>query len=125
MGAFAVQAWSEAQKEPAVRETLIRRREKLVTVAQMLLREGIARGEIPAWIDTEALATAYMAMMDGLILLRVEEGAGFRRADAERRAFSMLQLVLAAAAIAEPPAIPAAPARTPTPQLPGRARPAS
>lgn len=123
MGAFVVQAWSEAQKEPAVRETLIRRREKLVTVGQMLLREGIARGEVPAWIDTEALATACMAMMDGLILLRVEEGAGFRRADAERRALSILQLVLAAAAVPEPPAVPAAPARMPSPRLGAEPRP--
>ncbi|MBM4407278.1 MAG: TetR/AcrR family transcriptional regulator [Chloroflexi bacterium] len=114
MGAFVVQAWTEAGTEPAVRETLVRRREQLVTVGQMLLREGMARGEIPAWIDAEAVATAYMAMLDGLILMRVEEGAGYRRADAERRALAILELVLAAAAVVEPPLVKAAPPRPPS-----------
>ena len=117
MGPFVVQAWSEASREPAVRETLIRRREQLVTVGQMLLREGMARGEVPAWMDPEAVATAYMAMLDGLILLRVEEGASYRRADAERRALAMLQLVLAAAGVEAPPAVPAVAARAPSPRL--------
>ena len=79
----------------------VRRREQLVTVGQMLLREGIARGDLPRWIDVEARA-AYMAMLDGLILLRVEEGGAYRRAEAERRA-PLLQLLLAAASVAEPP----------------------
>src|SRR5687768_3617092 len=117
MGAFVVQAWSEASKEPAVRETLIRRREQLVTVGVMLLREGIATGDVPTWIDTEAVATAYMAMLDGLILLRVEEGTGYRRADAERRAHALLGLLLAAKSASEAPQIVPAPARTPTPRL--------
>jgi AcrR family transcriptional regulator len=117
MAPFVVQAWSEASKEPAVRETLIRRREQLVTVGQMLLREGIARGEIPAWIDVEAVATAYTAMLDGLILLRVEEGGGYRRREAERRALSVLQLLLAANSSSVPPDVATTPARTPSPRL--------
>ena len=123
MGPFVVQAWSEAGREPAVRETLIRRREQLVTVGQMLLREGIARGDVPHWIDVEATATAYMAMLDGLILLRVEEGTSYRRAEAERRALSLLQLLLAAASVAEPPVITPAAPRTPTPNLSAGPRP--
>ena len=112
-----VQAWSEASREPAVRETMIRRREQLVTVGQMLLREGIARGDVPRWIDVEATATAYIAMLDGLILLRVEEGTSYRRAEAERRALSMLQLLLASAQVEAPPTITPAAPRTPTPTL--------
>jgi AcrR family transcriptional regulator len=99
---FLIHAWAEADQEPAVREMLVRRREQIVTVGRILLQEGIARGELPAWIDVDALATAYTAMLDGLTLVGLEEGQGYRRADAERRATSVLQLLLAAAAAPRP-----------------------
>ncbi len=35
---FLVQAWAEAEGEPAVREMLVRRREQLATVGQILIR---------------------------------------------------------------------------------------
>jgi AcrR family transcriptional regulator len=99
---FMVQAWAEADQEPAVREMLVRRREQLTTVGQILLREGIARGELPPWLDVEALSAAYTAMLDGLTLLRVEAGAGYRRETAERQARSVLELLVAAAAAKRP-----------------------
>ena len=45
------------------------------------------------------------------------------RADAERRALAILQLVLAAAAVAEPPAVTAAPPHPPSPSLAPGPRP--
>ena len=36
-------------------------------------------------------------MLDGLVLQRIEDGDGWRRDDAERRAFAMLELLLGSA----------------------------
>jgi len=38
----------------------------------------------------------FLAMLDGLLLQRVESGSSFRPADLERRATAMLELLLAA-----------------------------
>jgi AcrR family transcriptional regulator len=99
---FLIHAWAEAEQEPAVREMLVRRREQIVTVGRMLLQEGIARGELPAWIDVDAAASAYSALLDGLTLIGMEEGAGYRRAAAERRAVAVLELLFASAATPRP-----------------------
>lgn len=100
-----VRAWAEADTEPGVREMLIRRRERLVGAAILLLREGIARGDLPAWLDVDAVARAITAMLDGLLLQRIEDGSGFDPADALRRARAMVEVLLAAAA-SEPRPLP-------------------
>jgi AcrR family transcriptional regulator len=97
-----VSAWAEANEEPGVREMLVRRREQLVGVGQVLIREGIARGELPAWVDVDALARAYTALLDGLVLQRIEAGESFRREDGIRRARVVLELLLAAASAPRP-----------------------
>ena len=99
---FLVHAWAEAEQEPAVRETLVRRRAQIVTVGRMLLEEGIARGEVPPWLDVDAASTAYSALLDGLTLIGLEEGPGYRRVDAERRAAAILELLLAASSTRRP-----------------------
>ena len=109
-----VHAWAEADREPAVREMLVRRREQIVMIARMLLTEGVARHEIPAWADVEALAVAYGAMLDGLSLVRIEAGSRYRRADAERQALAMIALLLAA--VGQPK--PDVPAASPAPYAP-------
>lgn len=106
--AFLVQAWAEADQEPAIRDMLLRRREQLVTISRMLIQEGIASGEIPAWLDVEAAATATSALLDGLLLQRLEAGPHYRRADFERRAFVIAEALIAAAT-GRRPEIPAAP----------------
>jgi AcrR family transcriptional regulator len=103
---FLVQAWAQAEAEPAAREMLRRRREQLVMAGTFLLEEGIARGELPGWVDTAAVARAYVALLDGLLLVRAEQGAAFRRVDAERDSREILSLVLASATSPERPAIP-------------------
>ena len=102
---YLVQAWAEAGQSTTVRETLARRREQIAAVGQILVREGIARGELPAWLDVEAVALGYSALLDGLLLQRVEEGDRWRRDDAERRAFAILDLLMAARAAGERPAV--------------------
>ena len=108
---FLVQAWARADAEPAAREMLRRRREQLVMAGQFLLEEGIARGELPRWLDTALVARAYMALLDGYLLIRAEQGPGFSRDAAEREAREVLTLVLAAAAAEARPEVPVVPAR--------------
>ncbi|MFL5777902.1 MAG: TetR/AcrR family transcriptional regulator [Chloroflexota bacterium] len=97
-----VHAWAEAESEPRVREMLVRRRERLVGAGQLLLTEGVARGELPRWLDVDAATRAFTALLDGLLLQRIEAGEGWRREDAERHARSMLELLFAAAATERP-----------------------
>lgn len=108
---YLVQAWAEADNEPAVREMLVRRREQLSTAARLLLDEGIARGELPEWLDVEGTALAATALLDGLVLERIEEGTAFRRSAHERRARSIVDLLLSAAASPSRPRVPSVPAR--------------
>lgn len=117
---FLVQAWAEAEEEPAVREMLVRRREQIATVGQILIREGIARGEVPPWTDVEGLAVAVSALFDGIVLTRVEDGAAYRRATAERRVRALLELVLAAGADTPRPTLPPVAARPPDRAARGR-----
>ena len=107
---FLVQTWGQAD-EPATREMLRRRREQLAMAGEFLLQEGIARGELPRWMDTGAASRAYIALLDGMLLVRAEQGDAFRREDAERDARELLTLVLAAAANDSRPEIPDVPAR--------------
>src|SRR5256885_14223377 len=43
-----LQAWAEADTDPAIREMLLRRRRGTVTAAVMLLQAGVLRAELPA-----------------------------------------------------------------------------
>ena len=105
-GDFLVQAWAQADADPAVREMLRRRREQLVMAGTFLLEEGIARGELPRWMDAPAVSRAYIALLDGMLLVRAEQGPAFRRADAERQAREVLSLVIAGATSGSRPEIP-------------------
>lgn len=111
MASVLVSQWSRAEQEPQVRASLTRRREQLLGAAHVLLREGIATGELPAWIDAEGLAAGYLLLLDGLLLWRVEQGDAYRREDAERRAFAVLAPVVAAASSASAPRLAPAPER--------------
>jgi AcrR family transcriptional regulator len=107
-----VMQWSRAHEEPAVRASLARRRDQIVTVGELLIREGMSTGELPPWVDAPALAAALVAFLDGLLLWRLEAGDRYRRGDAERRARALLLPVLASHVAAAPPDLPTV---TPTP----------
>jgi TetR/AcrR family transcriptional regulator, transcriptional repressor for nem operon len=94
-----VRAWAEAGEEPGVREMLVRRRERLVGAAQLLLREAIARGELPSWVDVDALARGFMALLDGLLLQRIEAGDMYRPEESLRYANAVLDVLLAASSV--------------------------
>jgi AcrR family transcriptional regulator len=106
MASTLVMQWSRADVEPAVRASLTRRRDQIVTTGELLIREGMATGELPPWVDAHGLAAAYVTFLDGLLVWRVEAGDAYRRADAERRALALLRPVLASATAAEQPAVP-------------------
>jgi AcrR family transcriptional regulator len=90
-------AWAEADTSPAIREMLLRRRREIHGVTLALLQEGIARGEFPAWLDIDAVAAGLGALLDGVIIQSIEEGAGYRRSVSERRVLAMIELLIAAA----------------------------
>jgi AcrR family transcriptional regulator len=91
-----VQAWAEADREPGVREMLAGRRERLAGAGQLLLRQGVTSGELPAWLDVDAVTRAFLALLDGLMLQRIEAGDAYRPADLERRATAIVELLLGA-----------------------------
>ena len=93
-----VRAWAEADGETGVREMLGRRRERLVDAAALLLQEGIDKGELPAWLDVDGFARGFTALMDGLLLQRIEAGPAYRPADSLRRSQAVLDVLLASAA---------------------------
>jgi len=91
-----VQAWAEADREPGVREMLAGRRERLAGAGQMLLRQGVINGELPAALDVDAVTRGLLALLDGLMLQRIEAGDAYRPADLERRAAAIVDLLLGA-----------------------------
>lgn len=97
-----IQAWAEADREPRVRQMLAARRERLVGAGQLLLSQGVASGELPAWLDVDAVTRGFLALLDGLLLQRIEAGNAYRPAELERRAGAILELMLAAAGTARP-----------------------
>jgi AcrR family transcriptional regulator len=96
-----IQAWAEAEREPGVREMLAARRERFVGAGRYLIAQGVASGELPSWIDVDAVTRGFLALLDGLLLQRVEAGSAHRPVDLERRARSILELMLAAGATAD------------------------
>jgi AcrR family transcriptional regulator len=111
-GFLILQAWAEADTDPAIREMLLRRRRETVTAVVMVLQEGVMRGELPPWLDVPSVGHALAALLDGMLIEAAEDGAAYRRADAERRILALLETVLAARDAAPPERI------TPAPPLP-------
>jgi AcrR family transcriptional regulator len=121
-GFLLLQAWAEVETDPAIREMLLRRRRETVTAIVLVLQEGVMRGELPAWLDVSSISEALAALLDGMLILAAEEGAGYRRADHERRILSLLETMLAAKDVPAPERITAAP---PVPYESVRARAAA
>jgi AcrR family transcriptional regulator len=109
-GFLIIQAWAEADTDPAIREMLLRRRRETVTAVVLVLQEGVLRGELPPWLDIPSVGHALGALLDGMLIEAVEEGAAYRRSDAERRVLALMETLLASNEAAPPARIePAAP----------------
>ena len=50
---FLAEMWAAAARSPPIRDLAGRRRERAVTVAALILREGVTRGELPARFDVK------------------------------------------------------------------------
>jgi len=74
---------------------LAARRERLAGAGQLLLRQGVINGELPASLDVDAVTRAFLALLDGLMLQRIEAGDTYRPADLERRATAIVEILLA------------------------------
>lgn len=104
-------AWASAGANPAIRELLVGRRREIVIACATILQEGMVRGELPAWLEVGNVAHGIAGLLDGIVLQSVEEGAAFRRADAERRVLSVIETMLASSGASEPPRLVAVPPR--------------
>jgi hypothetical protein len=62
------------------------RRERIATVATVILQEGVAAGEFSADLDVVSTARALGALLDGVVLECISSGVPPTRADVERRA---------------------------------------
>ena len=83
--AFLAEAWAAATRKPLIRDLVARRRERVVTVAAMILQEGVASGELAPDLDAAAAARALAAMLDGIVLEAIGSGAPPSRLEVRRR----------------------------------------
>ncbi len=88
--AFLAEAWAAASRKPLIRDVVARRRERIVTVATVILQEGVSSGELDRRFDVDLTARAIAALLDGMTLEHIESGASPSRVDVERRALLLL-----------------------------------
>jgi len=86
-GAIMVHAWAEADRNPRLRDLLVRVFEQHRGFSAMFIREAIARGEAPPATDVESLALAAALLLHGAIAHQAERGPNFD-AEAVARAIS-------------------------------------
>jgi AcrR family transcriptional regulator len=95
-------AWMVADESPDLRQLLRDRRTEMVAFSRFVLQEAVVRGELPAWIDADGIATAFVTLIDGFVVRALEAGS-LTIDEARREAYSLLELLVAA-----PIAVPAA-----------------
>jgi AcrR family transcriptional regulator len=78
-GAIMVHAWAEADRNPALRDLLVRVFDQHRGFAAMFIREAIARGEAPAEADVESIALGAALLLHGAIAHQAERGHRFDR----------------------------------------------
>jgi AcrR family transcriptional regulator len=87
---FLAEAWAVASRKPLIRDMVARRHERIVTVAAVVLQEGVAEGGLAPDLDVETTARALAALLDGVVLECITSGAPPTRADVERRALLLV-----------------------------------
>jgi AcrR family transcriptional regulator len=91
-----VHAWSRADTTTELQEMLRQRRDESVAFAKRLLDEAADAGELPAWVDRDALAAAFISLTNGFVVLG--NSGALSAEQARREAYSLLELLLAAPA---------------------------
>ncbi|MGA3029427.1 MAG: TetR/AcrR family transcriptional regulator [Candidatus Limnocylindrales bacterium] len=88
-------AWMVAGESADLRQILRDRRTEMVAFSRLVLQEALVRGELPSWIDADAIASAFVTLIDGFVVRAVEAGS-LSVDDARREAYALLELLLAA-----------------------------
>jgi AcrR family transcriptional regulator len=96
-------AWTVAEESPELRQILRDRRTEMVAFSKFVLQEAVVRGELPAWIDADSVAAAFVTLVDGFVVQALETGT-LSADDARREAYGLLELLVAAPTIL-PPAV--------------------
>jgi len=94
-GQMRLHAWMMAEGSTDLRAMLGDRRQDMVRFAQAVLCTSVERGELPAWIDVDGLASAFITLIDGFTV-RVAEGGPVTPDEVRREAYSLVDLLLAA-----------------------------
>lgn len=87
---FLAEAWAASSRKPLIRDMVAQRRERIATVATVILQEGVAAGELASDLDVETTARALGALLDGVVLECISSGVPPTRADVERRALLLI-----------------------------------
>jgi AcrR family transcriptional regulator len=90
VAAFLADVWAEAARRPLIRDLVARRRERVLMVSSMLLREGVAVGEVSRDADVDLLAHLFANLLDGMVLESLEDNGEMRLTDVVRRANAFL-----------------------------------
>jgi AcrR family transcriptional regulator len=87
---FLVEAWAAAAHTPPIHDLVAQRRERIVMVATIILREAVSSGELADDFAIDMVARALAALLDGIVLECIEPGVSPARLDVERRALLLL-----------------------------------
>lgn len=90
VAAFLADVWAEAAHRPLIRDLVARRRERVIMVATMLLREAVASGELGPSVDIDLMARLFANLLDGMVLECLEDNGRLRLVEVERRANALL-----------------------------------
>ena len=90
-------AWMMADELPDLRQILRDRRTEMVAFSRFVLQEALVRGELPAWIDADSIASAFVTLIDGFTVRALEAGS-LSVDDARRESYALLELLVGAPA---------------------------
>jgi hypothetical protein len=90
VAAFLADIWAESTRRPLIADLIARRRERMVTVAALILAEGVAAGDLPPSTDVDTTARGLADMLDGMTLERLAGEGVLDRTDVERRAMLLI-----------------------------------
>jgi AcrR family transcriptional regulator len=107
-------AWAYPDSEE-LRALLKERQIQMEDFARRLLREAVAGDELPAWLDSDGVASAFTTLINGLVVMASTLGP-VEPKEARRQAYALLELLLAAPAV-EPAAVRELRSQGPDPRL--------
>jgi AcrR family transcriptional regulator len=89
-----VHAWARADTTPELRTLLQKQRDESLTFARRLLNDAVAAGELPAWVDVDSVAAAFISMTNGFVVLA--NSGTITQEEARHEAYAILELLIAA-----------------------------